>query len=596
MRATLLPLTSGRAVLLLGLLVLAVPLAGCTSPLQYLRNGFKVGPNYGKPPAPVSEHWIDAADKRVRSETDDLSKWWTVFNDPVLNELICFAYNQNLTLREAGFRVLQARAQYGIALGELLPQTQTMTGGFDWHGSSAANIASAVVLKRWAGTHSFGFNLAWELDFWGRYRRAVESASDTLDASVEDYDDVLVTLLSDIATNYVTMRSTELRIKYARRNVELEQESVDYVVNRRKAGILKELDVDQVRSILAQTQALIPELEITLRQTIDQLCILLGIPPEDLLAKVGSGPIPKAPVAVAVGIPADLLRRRPDVRRAERQAAAQCATIGIAESDFYPRISLVGNFGYSAEFFKDLFTPAAFNGQFGPQFTWNILNYGRILNNVRLQDAHFQELVAAYQQAVLQAQREVEDGLATFLKAQQRFQYQSESVKHAEHAYTLVKAQFDTGVVDQSQLILILQNLVQFQDTLAIAQGEIPTGLIQVYKALGGGWQIRLTGCDPMPGGLAPPEEALPTPRSKLGGPVPSSEGPPVNPMPPPDKGSPPPPAKQTPPASGAAPTPARPLSPVTPDAPPVMRLPEASVNQLPPLTSVVPSNTRKGP
>jgi NodT family efflux transporter outer membrane factor (OMF) lipoprotein len=557
--------------------MLLLTLAGCTSPLEFIKNGFKVGPNYGKPPAPVGEHWIDATDKRVRSETEDLSQWWRVFNDPALNDLICFAYKQNLTVREAGFRVLQARANFGIAVGEILPQTQTMTGGFAWRGNSTQNTGSAFLGQRWSGNYNFAFNLAWELDFWGRFRRTIEQASDLLDASVEDYDDVMVTLLSDVATNYVIMRTTQQRIKYARENVKLEQESVNYVVGRRKVGVLKDLDVDQVQSILAQTQATIPELEITLRQATNQLCILLGIPPEELVSKLGPGGIPSTPLDVAVGIPADLLRRRPDVRRAERQAAAQCAVIGIAEADFYPRISLVGNFGYSAEFIKNLFTPGAFNGTFGPQFNWQILNYGRILNNVRLQDARFQELVAVYQETVLVAQSDVENGLVTFLKAQERVKYQAESVKHNEDAYKRVKAQFDVGVVDQSQLILILQNLVLQQDTLAIAQGEIPTGLILVYKALGGGWQIRLNGCEPGENALLlqgpnSPEETLPQPKRET--PNPAMKMSAVKQLPAPS-------AKWTPP------TPSTPL-PSTGDA----------LNQLPPLTSVVPTpptKTNKG-
>jgi NodT family efflux transporter outer membrane factor (OMF) lipoprotein len=565
-------------------------LAGCTSPLDFIKNGFKVGPNYGKPPAPISDQWIDASDKRVRSETEDLSQWWTVFNDPVLNDLICFAYRQNLTVRQAGFRVLEARANFGIAVGEIFPQTQTATGGFTWHGNSLVGTNQAFSPQRWFGQYTFNFNLAWELDFWGRFRRTIEQASDLLDASVEDYDDVMVTLLSDVATNYVTMRTTQLRIKYARDNVKLEQESVAYVVGRRNVGILKDLDVDQVQAILAQTQATIPELEITLRLATNQLCILLGIPPEELIAKLGPGVIPVAPVDVAVGIPADLLRRRPDVRRAERQAAAQCAAIGIAEADFYPRISLVGEFGYTAEFIKNLFSPKAFNGTFGPEFTWQILNYGRILNNVRLQDARFQELVAFYQQAVLTAESDVENGLVTFLKSQERVKYQAESVKHEEDAYKRVKAQFDVGVVDQSQLILILQNLVQQQDTLAIAQGEIPTGLIQVFKALGGGWQIRLTGCEPLHGALQPSapasvDEALPAPRPKGDAPAPAPKMPAGNPAP----------ADKKMPLS-SSPAPARPAPPpsanrsVAPMAPSVAQWPTGALDQLPPLTSVVPT------
>jgi NodT family efflux transporter outer membrane factor (OMF) lipoprotein len=478
------------------LVALLLPLCGCTPITEYVTNGFKVGPNYKKPPAPVAQNWIDAVDKRVRSQTDDISKWWTVFNDPVLDELICFAYHQNLTLREAGFRVLEARSQLGIAVGNFFPQTQDAAGNYTRTVLSRRTANGEFINKPFFSNWQYGFNLAWEIDFWGEFRRAIESANDSLDASVEDYDDVLVTLLSDVATNYVLMRTTEQRIKYAKDNVDLQKKTVLVIEGRRDVGVARQLDVDQARSVLAQTEATIPPLEITLRQTTNQLCVLLGIPPEDLRAKLGPGPIPTAPVDVAVGVPADLLRRRPDVRKAERLAAAQSAQIGVAEADFYPHISILGSIGYSAEEFKNLFRESALNGSVGPSFQWNILNYGRILNNVRFQDAKFQELVAAYQNTALTAAQEAENGLVTFLKAQEFAKLQGESVDYADKAVKVVLAQYELGTVDITQLIQIELNLVVQQDTLAQAQGEIPTGLIQTYQALGGGWQLRIDGCD----------------------------------------------------------------------------------------------------
>jgi NodT family efflux transporter outer membrane factor (OMF) lipoprotein len=484
---------------------------GCTSWREYIHNGFKVGPNYGKPPAPVAKDWIDANDQRVRTASDDLSKWWTVFNDPVLDSLICYAYGQNLSLRVAGMRVLEARAQLAIDTGNLLPQTQTATGDFKWYGLSkqtANNFLEFGVppggvqgvtfptFKRWYGQWDLGFNLSWELDFWGRFRRAVEADSASLDASVENYDDVLVTLLGQVATTYTQMRITQQRIKYARENVELQRQTLGIVEARFQRGTTTKLDVAQARSTLEQTEASIPELEISLRQFNNQLCTLLGIPPEQLQPRLGPGPIPTAPVEVAVGIPADLLRRRPDIRRAERQAASQSAEIGVAEAEFYPHIAINGTWEYSAEFFKNLWTPRALAGNIGPTFTWNILNYGRILNNVRLQDAKFQELVASYQNTVLSAAQDVENGLVTFLQAQRRTKYQAASVKDAREAVDIALAQYKAGTIDFTRVTQLEQTLVTQQDTLAQAQGEIVTGLIQVYKALGGGWQIRETGCD----------------------------------------------------------------------------------------------------
>jgi NodT family efflux transporter outer membrane factor (OMF) lipoprotein len=487
---------------------------------EYVQNGFKVGPNYCKPPAPVARDWIDANDQRVRTTADDLSKWWAVFKDPVLDSLICDAYRQNVSLRVAGMRVVEARAQLAIDTGNLLPQTQTAAGDFKWNGLSektANNILQFGVppggvpgvtfptFKRWYGQWDLGFNLSWELDFWGRFRRAVEADSASLDASVENYDDVLVTLLGQVATTYTQMRITEQRIKYTQENVALQTQTLGIVDARFQRGTTTKLDVAQARSTLEQTQASIPELEISLRQFNNQLCVLLGIPPEQLRARLGPGPIPTAPVEVAVGIPADLLRRRPDVRRAERQAASQSSEIGVAEAEFYPHIAINGTWEYSAEFFKNLWTSKALAGNIGPTFTWNILNYGRILNNVRLQDARFQELVANYQNTVLSAAQDVENGLVTFLQAQQRTKYQAASVTDAREAVDIALAQYKAGTVDFTRVTQLETTLVTQQDTLAQAQGEIVTGLVQVYKALGGGWEVRETGCDPQPAGKAGP-------------------------------------------------------------------------------------------
>jgi NodT family efflux transporter outer membrane factor (OMF) lipoprotein len=505
------------------LAIAAFFLCGCTSFRDYVANGFKVGPQYGPPPAPVAANWIDAnliseADKRVRRPSDDLSAWWKVFNDPILDTLICYAYQQNLTLRQAGWRVLEARAQRGIAIGELLPQNQNFNALYSRNANSLKEANRSNISKRFIDLFGFNFHIAWELDFWGRFRRAVEAATDNLDASVEEYDDVLVTLLGDLASNYVTMRTFEQRIKYAENNVKLQKETLKIVVAKVKTGARPELDEVQARSVLAETEATIPEFQLQQRQAMNQICILLGIPPEDLQKKLAPGPIPTADPEeiLGFGIPADLLRRRPDIRRAERQAAAQCALIGVAESDLYPHITLNGTLGYSAAQFKDLFGPKAMNGTVGPSVQWDLFNYGRFLNNIRFRNATFQEFMTAYQSVVLRASKEVEDGLVTYFKAQQRTEKQGESVKYAERAEAIVRKQFDALVVDYTRVTQIQQNLVQQQDILAQAQGEIALGLIQTYRALGGGWQIRLTGCETsvelnMPN-LGPPS-CIPPPR-----------------------------------------------------------------------------------
>jgi NodT family efflux transporter outer membrane factor (OMF) lipoprotein len=488
--------------------LLAATLCGCTSLKEYVQNGFKVGPNYRRPPAIVAPKWIDQGDRRLRTDADDLSSWWAVFNDPGLNALVCCAYRQNLTLREAGCRVLEARAKLGITTGQIFPQTQTFNGSYTRTAISRQIVSRPGFSSPFFSQWNYGFSLAWELDFWGRFRRAIESDAANLDASVEDYDAVLVTLLGDVAANYVQMRTLEGRIEFAKANVELQRETLTIAEARFRGGTTSELDVFQARSTLEQTEAQVPELEISLRQAIVQLCILLGMPPEDLQARLGPAPIPTAPPEVAIGIPADLLRRRPDVRRTERQVAAQCALIGAADADFYPAFSITGTLGYSAQQFSDLFRSSALSANVGPSFQWKILNYGRILNNVRLQDATFQALVAAYQQAVLNANQEVENGLVTFLKAQRRTQFQAASVNDAQQAVTIVLAQYKAGAIDFTRVSQLEQALVQQQDVLTQARGEIAAGLIQVYRALGGGWQIRLNGCEPA--ALPPPAQPSP--------------------------------------------------------------------------------------
>jgi NodT family efflux transporter outer membrane factor (OMF) lipoprotein len=477
--------------------LIAVSATGCTPFTEYIHNGFKVGPNYVEPPAPVAPSWIDASDKRVRSASDDLSKWWTVFHDPVLDELVCSAYKQNLTLKQAGYQILVARAQRNIAVGQLFPQTQQATGDYTRNALSneVANQDLGNLTKRWYQQWDVGFNLSWELDFWGRFRRAVESADATLEASVFNYDDVLVTLLGDVATAYVQIRTLEAQIKLTKDNVDLQQKTLDIAIARFKGGTATELDVDQAQSNLSQTESQIPALRIQLRTANNQLSILLGMPPEDLLPRIGSSNIPTAPVDVGAGIPADLLRRRPDVRKAERTAAAQSAQIGIAEAEFYPHIAITGTFGFSAEHFNHLLRESAERGTIGPTFQWNILNYGRIVNGVRQQDAQFQSLVTAYQNTVLTAGQEVENGLVTFLESQEQVRYLSESVTAADKAVTVALAQYRGGTVDFNRVALVEQNLVTQQNLLAQAQGSIALGLIQVYRALGGGWELKCNGC-----------------------------------------------------------------------------------------------------
>lgn len=493
-----------------------VLLSGCHL-REYVHNGFKVGPNYARPPAPTAPSWIDSDDPRVRLDPAEDCAWWTVFDDPVLNELIEMAYRQNLDLRQAGARVLEARALRGIAVGNLFPQTQSADiTSLQAQISQNLPIPFPQEFDLWTA----GFNGSWELDVWGRYRRAVEAADAGFGASVEDYGETLVLLLSDVATRYIEYRAYQQRLAYAKANVELQRSALGMAESRFEQGASSELDVRQARANLLQTESEIPVFEAGAREANNALCVLLAMPPADLATVLGAKPIPTAPPDVALGIPADLLARRPDVRRAEREVAMKSAQLGIATSDLYPSLTLNGYVGYWAEDINDLIRPDSFTGNFNPRFSWNVLNYGRIANNIAAHDARLEGAALKYQQSVLQAAREVENSLVRFLNAQRQAQALEGSVVDAARAVELVRIQFEQGATDFNRVYTVQSFLATQQDQLAVAQANIVLNLVGVYKALGGGWHCFIN-CPGLPRlsptplsarPQGPPPERLPAP------------------------------------------------------------------------------------
>ena len=387
---------NGLGRLCLGVVAAALLGGGCTPLDQFLHNGGKVGPDYKRPPVPLAPDWIDAQNPQVRSAPADYSHWWAAFDDPTLNNLIKTAYEHNVTLRVAGTRVLEAPAQRAVAVGFLFPQQQTANGGYS-RTQVSRNIAN-VPPNHFFDTWTTGLNATWEIDFWGKIRRQIESADDLVDSSVDDYDAAMVSLIGDTAAAYVQYRTFEQQLAYARENVRIQRESLKIATAQWKAGKTNELPVVQASSLLQQLEATIPLLEIGMRQTNNLLCVLLGVPATQLADLLGEAAVPEAPKEIVVGIPADLIRRRPDLRSTERLIAAQNAQIGVADADFYPSFFISGTIGYQAKDLGNLFSSASLTGQAGPGFQWNILNYGRIRNNVRLQDFKTQELIAAYQQ------------------------------------------------------------------------------------------------------------------------------------------------------------------------------------------------------
>jgi NodT family efflux transporter outer membrane factor (OMF) lipoprotein len=466
------------------LVTVALWLSGCVM----------VGPDYVRPPAPTADAWIETGDPVVKREAPDVSAWWTVFNDPVLTTLVETAYRRNPSLRAAGTRVLEAQAQRGIAIGLLFPQQQDALGVYSTNERSEnrANQSSPAL------SHNFddwqvGFDATWELDLWGRFRRGIEATDAELLASVATYDDVLVSLAAEVARNYILLRTLAERLDVARANLAIQERSFEIADAKFKGGTVTELDSAQAASLLHDTQAQIPALESTIRQTQNTLCILLGIPPQDLRPLLGSPrPTPAVPAEVAVGIPADLLRRRPDIRRAERVLAAQSAQIGIAKADLFPSLSLFGTLTLAAEDFDDLFKSGSFENFGGPSFRWAVLNYGRIRNNIRVQDARFQALMSDYENTVLHAQEEVENAIAAYLGTQRQVTFLTGSVASAARAVELAEFQYREGAVDYTRVLNTQQFLVAEQDRLVATRGSVALNLVALYKALGGGWELRL--------------------------------------------------------------------------------------------------------
>jgi NodT family efflux transporter outer membrane factor (OMF) lipoprotein len=454
-----------------------------------------IGPDFVAPAAPLAERWDQPADPAVDTASTAHPEWWQLFGDPVLDRLIDTAYRQNLTLRMAGVRVLEARAKLGLAIGELYPQQQSVSAQLSYNRIPISIPYDIINNTYWQSL--IGAQAAWEIDLWGKIRRGVEAADDGFLASVAEYDDVLVTLTGDVASAYIQIRTLETRIAIARENIVKQRMAVKIATNRFRGGVVSKRDVYQAEAVLGSTEASIPALTIELQQAMNGLAVLLGLPPGRLAEILGGATaIPTAPTQIAVGIPAELLRRRPDIRQAELTAAAQCAEIGVAKADLLPAFTLLGNVGtVSSDIGRgdlaDLFTAKSVAYSAGPAVQWNILNYGQITNNVRIQDARFQELLIDYQQTVLEAQEEVQNGLSAYVQSRRQADFLRASTKAAEGALTIAMNQYKDGTADFTTVLTAEQNLYQAQDSLAVARGNVPLGLIATYRALGGGWEIR---------------------------------------------------------------------------------------------------------
>jgi len=473
-------MTSGHPFLAAALLALL--LGGCMT----------VGPDYEKPEAEVPDDWSQDAAEGISRAPNEQVEWWKVFNDPVLERLVETARRNNNGLEIAALRVLEAQAQLGVATGLRYPQVQVATGDATYL-SPPEN--TGVDDGYWAFSGGIGVN--WEMDFWGRFRRGIESADAAFMASVAAYDQAQVLLTAAVVDIYAIIRTTEQQLKIAHENVAIQQRSYDIARVLYQNGADSELDMQQAKTLLLSTQASIPGLETALVQARNVLSTLLGQAPGTVKSALeeGSG-LPAVPENLAMGIPADMLRRRPDVRQAEYLAMAQNALVGLAEADLYPSFSLSGSIGVASNTagdadFGDLFSAEALTWSAGASFVWPFLNYGRIKNNVRVQDARLQQALVNYRETVLQAAREAEDAMAGFIGTRQQSRILEQTVASAIRSNELSTLRYSEGFSDYERVLNAQQALFGQQQRYVANQGDIVRSVVALYKALGGGWETR---------------------------------------------------------------------------------------------------------
>jgi outer membrane protein, multidrug efflux system len=472
-----------------------------------LSAGCTVGPNYTRPDTVVPQQWAEIPE-RINTGSADVVQWWTTFGDESLNSLIERAARSNKNLQVAQARIREARAQRIIAGAAGLP-TLTASGSYTRSSRSSA-FSSTLGTGSSLGTGSglvgggasgafdlfqVGLDASWEIDIFGGVRRSVEAATAHLEASQEDWRNTLVTLLGEVATNYFVLRGSQHRLAVARANIKAQQQTVELTQGLLAAGLNSELEVAQARTQLASTEAQVPPLETSITQSIHQLGVLLGSEPETLMRELSpERAIPPAPPQVPVGLPSDLLRRRPDVRRAERQLAAATAQIGVATAGLFPSFSLTGSAGYQSTRGSNLFSSGNQYWSYGPGINWPFFQGGRVLANIEVQNALQQQALLAYESTVLTALQDVEDAIAAYSNNQVAEVSLTQAANSSRQAAQIARELYQKGLVSFLNVLQSQATLFLAEDRLAQNDQQVATTLVGLYKALGGGWELMADG------------------------------------------------------------------------------------------------------
>lgn len=446
-----------------------------------------VGPDYTPPSVAVPDTWTKRPEITETNTSAQLSQWWVTLKDERLTDLISRSLQKNPNVRNAIARIREARARRGISESMFFPQVNASANLQHNRNSSNAGLGGERDL------YMAGLDASWELDIFGGTRRAVEAAQANLEATHENLRNVYVTLAAEVALSYLDLRTQQNRLSIAQQNLAVQQETLNLVKSRFDAGLVTELDVNQATYNLKNTQAQIFLLKNGITQAQHSLAILLGLPPAALQAELDApAPIPVASLNLAVGVPADVLRNRPDVRQAERQLAAQTAQIGVATADLYPKFTLTGSIGLEAFHLDKLFQYDSRTFGIGPGVRWNVFDAGSIRRNIEVQTALQEQALAQYETAVLNALKEVEDALSAFAEEYQRLNALREGEQAAKNAVNIATAQYKAGIVDFQAVLETQRSLLALQDQVTQSEANVTGNLVRLYKALGGGWQTEV--------------------------------------------------------------------------------------------------------
>ncbi|MEJ2656764.1 MAG: efflux transporter outer membrane subunit [Desulfobacterales bacterium] len=450
-----------------------------------LLSGCMVGPDFQRPQMPVPAKWSEPTQGRAESGEKSLADWWTVFKDPILTSLVKRAAVSNLDLKLAEARIREARAAKGVAAGGLGPALDA-SGDYQRSRFSSENRTGGNTSDQYQA----GFDAGWEIDIFGGLRRNLEAAEADLQAAVETHRDVLVSLTAEVARNYITLRALQQQIAITRQNLAAQEHSLRLTRQRFEGGFVSGLDVANAEAQSATTAAQIPLLESSVQQTIHSLSLLLGEPPAALTAELfPAGTIPGAPPKVPAGVPSDLLRRRPDIRRAEAQIHAATARIGVAAAELFPKFTITGSSGFQSNNFSSWFDWANRFWSFGPSIRWRLFETGRIRAGVELEKALQEQEVIAYQQTVLSALQEVEDALIASTKEQAHRESLVAAVAANRKAVALAETLYTEGQTDFLNVLQAQGALYATEDALVQSTRTVSTNLVALFKALGGGWQ-----------------------------------------------------------------------------------------------------------